>query len=464
MTRYTPKLRSFVLALATLSACSDFFGEGPDPSRAGRSRDVGAGARGGTGGGTVGSMGGAGSACSDACSEVVSCLANACRNEVERCLGPNFAQAEPGQGECPEYLGCVAECQCDQACANDCRPQDTGACSSCLGAMASCQLRNCSSQTQACVDAGSATEVITDEISTSVRDLALDDEFIYFTTSQGLARIAKTGGTAMGLHDLANAGALAVSDAGVYLVDDSGRVIRVSKDGSESVTLVAAAQGGGSGAIVVDATQMFYTVGNFLRRAPLAGGGATELANDVRPSGQSSLHGLAQDDDALYYAAQGQGAGPARVLRRLAKDPADAGGTGGSGGAGGASDTLATTTGDFGAVASDGVAVYFTELSSDGLSSKLEIKKLVLATRKVSVVAAGTPDGGGPGGNAGSALAVDGGSVYFGLVLGLFKVTGAGGPLKTVDATAFPLALAFDETYVYWNEQSGTGVLKKTLR
>ncbi len=162
--------------------------------------------------------------------------------------------------------------------------------------------------------------VLASDLGNNVNAIALDDEFVYFTTSQGLARVPKEGGEAEPLGGFNSVNGLAVTAGYVYLVEGSGAVTRVFAGGGKPETIVPATFGGGSGSIVVDDRNMFYLVGPYLRRALLEGGTANELTSDVFQGG-GTAHRLAMDELSAYYvAASAMGGGSGSQLRKIAKD------------------------------------------------------------------------------------------------------------------------------------------------
>lgn len=80
------------------------------------------------------------------------CEQQACDAEYKQCLGPGYASGQFG-GECSEYMSCVAQCNCDKACTQQCFPKLAGACQTCFtGTLGACTQSNCQAEQKACSD------------------------------------------------------------------------------------------------------------------------------------------------------------------------------------------------------------------------------------------------------------------------------------------------------------------------
>lgn len=304
---------------------------------------------------------------------------------------------------------------------------------------------------------GQVGSVLASNLGNNVNDIALDDEFVYFTTNQGLARVSKEGGQPEPLGGFIGVNGLAVTLGYVYLVENSGAVTRVFAGGGEPETIVPATFGGGSGAIVVDDKNLFYLVGPYLRRALLEGGTASDLTSDVFQGGVSA-HRLASDGLFAYYVASPMNGGSGSQLRKIAKDapggmsqPHSSAGT-----------LVAEAKGVIPVVTSDGQSVYFADVGSDGLRARLEIRKVTSGVdQSTQLIATWTPSGSNNNPGGGGDMVTDGDNIYFGGSGGIFKVSVEGGEIETIDEQAMTNAIAVDERYLFWADQNQNGTLRR---
>jgi hypothetical protein len=304
---------------------------------------------------------------------------------------------------------------------------------------------------------GQVGTVLASDLGNNVNAIALDDEFVYFTTNQGLARVPKEGGDAEPLGGFNGVNGLAVTVGYVYLVEGSGAVTRVFAGGGEPETIVPATFGGGSGSIVVDATHMYYLVGPYLRRALLEGGTANDLTSDAYQGGISA-HRLVIDETFAYYVASPTMGGQGSQLRKLRKD-APGGMTQPNTSA---STLVAEANGVIPVVTSDDQAIYFADFGSDGLKVQIEIHKVTSgADKPTELIATMTPSGNNNNPGLGGDMVSDGDSIYFGGSGGIFKVSVEGGEIETIDEQTMTNAIAIDDRYLFWADQNQNGTLRR---
>jgi hypothetical protein len=303
---------------------------------------------------------------------------------------------------------------------------------------------------------GQVGTVLASSLGNNVGALALDDEFVYFTTNQGLARVPKEGGEAEPLGGFVGVSGLAVTDGYVYLVEGTGAVTRVSASGGAPETIVPATFGGGSGSIVVDASHLFYVVGPYLRRAPLEGGDPSELTSDAYQGGIAA-HRVAIDETFAYYVASPTMGGQDSQLRKLRKDA-----PGGMTQPGTSAGTLvAEASGVIPVVTADDQAIYFADFGSDGLKVQIEIHKVTPGADEPTELATITPNGNNNNPGFGGDMVSDGDNLYFGGSGGIFKVSVEGGQVETIDEQALTNALAVDDRYLFWADQNQNGTLRR---
>ena len=292
--------------------------------------------------------------------------------------------------------------------------------------------------------------ILVSNLMTNVNDLAVDDTHVYFATQQGLAKASKSSqnSTATPLGSFPNLTALAIRGEFIYLVKDSGEVTRLKKDGTDPQAIVPASFGGGSGPIVLDVSDIFYIVGGNLRRAPLAGGSATELEMNLwNQGGPPTPRRLSVDTASVYYVG-GMGSAELRMLDKTA--------------ATGPGMPLFSPSGDIRALLATGGALFFAELGSDGLTTKLDIKTLTPGDAgTVEVIATHAPPDGNNFGTLGVGFTTDGTNLYFGGSPGIFSVSIADHTMETLDAYARPGALEVDDEFVYYAEQMANTSIRK---
>jgi hypothetical protein len=258
----------------------------------------------------------------------------------------------------------------------------------------------------------------------------------------------------MPLGGFANVSGVAVAGGLIYLVQDSGAVTTLSTDGSNVRTIVPSTIGGGSGPILLDAKQMFFTVGPYLRRAPREGGAADQLSNDVYQGGFAPNR-LTMDESFAYYVASAPGAGQAQQLRKVAKDAPSALDQPGMS----AGTLVVAAEGLIPALVSDGTSVYYFDFTSDGLNLQAKIRKVSGGDEPPEVLA--TVDVDGNGGGSGGDLVTDGIDLFFAGPRGLFRLPVEGGSVTTIDETAMTGAIAVDDEYLYWADLMANGRLRR---
>jgi hypothetical protein len=318
--------------------------------------------------------------------------------------------------------------------------------------------------------AGAASVVPTQLVSgVAVNALALDADTVYFTSNQGLAKVAKKGGSAVPLGGFSQLNGLAVDARAIYAVNSNGALFSVHKDGSSSMTLSSSMCGSGAGAVAITADNAFFSTGPYLRSTPISGGTTSDLADNVwQTGGQPTAARIALDAHNAYYVGAaltgGLGAlyGVAQASSVASCVAQSAPGT-----------QLASAKGTIAALTGDGTRLYFTDLTSNGLSPVLVVSAIVapsLAHATVIDLGKITAEGNNNTQTAGNALASDGTYLYFGGFSGIYRVL-VGGP--TCSASALPCsgpelvvpnalasALAVDSDSLYYGDQNGNGLKK----
>jgi hypothetical protein len=470
MTFRTTRLKLWFPLLGVLAACSDFWGPGPDPSRAGPFLGV----SGRTGIGTAGNgavgptgAGGDSSSCptqplgllleraSANCADVRACAKASCDGQLQQCLGNDYDRGSVS-GPCQSYVNCASGCNCDDGCLNGCGMSNGDACLNCAMMVQTCMQGACPQALEACQSANGKPTVLVSNLTSNPGSLALDGEFVYFTTGQGIAKIPKTGGKAQALGGFPNLSGIAVGGGFIYFVVDSGGVSRIPVDGSQPTMIVPATQGGGSGPIAFDDANLFFLVGQNVRRTPLAGGPPESLVNDVWQQGPNNGQRLALGMSSVFYMGGGPNPGTSSQVSVIAKGAPSIGNDGLQGSHPGVS--LTAASGEIRGLVSDGKLVYFADLASDGLKLVLEIHKLDPSSKKNTVLASVSPM---MNGGASAALATDGQSVFFGSAAGLFSVGVNGGSVTTLDESSQPTSIALDDSYIYWADQLNNSSIKR---
>jgi len=323
--------------------------------------------------------------------------------------------------------------------------------------------------------AGAASVVPTSLVSgVSVSDLAIDADSVYFTSNQGLAKVQKSGGNPVPLGGFSQLNGLVVDAHAIYAVNNNGSLFSVHKDGSGTTTLSSAMCGGVSGAVALAATEVFFTTGPYLRTTTVSGGTPFDLAANVwEGGGPAAAARLALDAQNAYYLGNPStgGQGALYGVSQASLVGASCTGLTGSG------TQIAVAKGSIAALAGDGTRLYFSDVTSNGLSPVLVVSVILapsLTTRStVTDLAKLTADSNNSP-NAGNALASDGTYLYFGGFSGIYRVL-VGGP--TCSSTALPCgtpelvvanaaatALAVDDGFLYYGDQNGPSGLKKIAK
>jgi hypothetical protein len=205
------------------------------------------------------------------------------------------------------------------------------------------------------------------------------------------------GGGALGTVVTGSPGDVAADGTNVYWTDSSaGTVMKVPAGGGAAVTLVSGQPG--AGRILVDSTSVYWTAGGQLLSAPLAGGAATTLAS-ANPNSLALGTSFIfwTDDSAGAVMSVGHHGGPVIPLVTGLTNPAG--------------------------IAVDSAAVYWT---------------------MPGTMCTNSADGG---------VTCNGGVMKCSLA-------GCGGPPTTLASGQAALAIAVDDTSVYWT--TGSSVMKLT--
>jgi hypothetical protein len=190
--------------------------------------------------------------------------------------------------------------------------------------------------------------------------------------------------------------------------------------------------------LAVDATSLYFTVdpggsptGGSVQKMPLAGGPVTTLA-----SGLLSPQGIAVDPSFVYWASEF-----GDTITRLPL------------GGGTPVTLLSGVTGALG-VAVDGSAIYFSRISGGA------VWKAPLSGGAPTLLASSTttPNDGAVG------IAVRATNLYFGTYSAVEEVSIAGGAVTTlVTGQNDAIAVAVDDTFLYWTNLYGGGLMRKPL-
>jgi hypothetical protein len=475
-------------AMALVSACSKYLSDGPDPAQGGR-----------VDAGPIGFGGSSG--CNplqalvqttnfEGCPAAIACEERACDGSLRSCLGQNYQNGDLSGGRCSALAACVQNCGCGTNCLNNCNPQ--GDCATCLGMAKQCEDSNCQPERTSCSgtgigggngnggngnggSGGGATDLAPGVV---VNDLALDADTVYFTSGQGLAKVAKAGGTPVGLGGFAQLGGLALDAQRIYVVGGDGSLITVSKDGTGQQTLSMAMCGGGSGAVALGVGNVFFTTGPSLRIAPFTGDTTPhDLANNVwQGGGPGGGARLALDPNNAYFVGNSNTGGQGALFGVARLSPGAPSCMGGIN----QGMPVATPKGSISALVGDGARLFFTDLTSNGLTQVLVVSAVPMPSLAPDAGPATVIDlasltaGSNNSPNAGNALASDGTYLYFGGFSGIYRVL-IGGPScppgalpcgqpELVVPSAMATALAVDDAFLYFGDQNGQSGLKKIAK
>jgi hypothetical protein len=270
--------------------------------------------------------------------------------------------------------------------------------------------------------------------------IALDDEYVYAASDQGLVRVRKTGGTVTPIGILQQQGggtAIAVDQSNLYYVTNSGGIDRIDKGGGPPMNVVPASMGSGNSSLVLDGDTFYYTVGPYLRRAPVTGGAFTQLADRVQ-TGNNQPNRLAVDAKYVYFVSINTDR-PTMTLSAVSKTD-------------GTTQVVAEAKGTLGAIAAGRDGVVFTDVYAFG-GTKLDINGAMVGGNPMTVTSI-TLMGNNP--DVGSVLAIDPVKLqmYFPGSPGLLRFDGM---LQTLDSVVGPRALALDATDVYFADRNSSG-------
>ncbi|HWZ88169.1 MAG TPA: hypothetical protein VNW92_04945 [Polyangiaceae bacterium] len=469
-------------AIVLVSACSKYLSDGPDPAQGGRVDAGPSGFGGNSGCNPLQTLVQSSNATN--CPSFVSCEENTCDGSLRACFGQNYRNGDLSGGRCAGLAACIQNCGCGQGCLLGCNPQSD--CATCLNSAKQCEDGNCQQERTSCSgiggsssfggsgnggNGGSGGGALDLAPGVFVNDLALDADTVYFTSGEGLAKVAKAGGTPVGLGGFTQLGGLAglaLDAQRIYVVGGDGSLIAVSKDGTGQQNLSMVMCGGGSGAVALGAGNVFFTTGPYLRVTPLGGGAPLDLAGNVwQAGGPASGARLALDPDNAYYVGSpnmgGQGAlfGVARLSPGA---PSCMGGIN-------QGTLVATPKGSISALIGDGARLFFTDLTSNGLTQVLVVSALPMPTLAPDagpatvIDLASLTEGTNNSPNAGNALVSDGTYLYFGGFTGIYRVLIGGpscppgalpcGQSELVVPSAMATALAVDDAFLYYGDQNG---------
>ena len=472
---------SILVALVVNGGCSNFFGSGPDPAADGRVDGGPVGSGGNTGCNPLGSFDP--NSNGEGCESLYSCLQSTCDNSLRACFGSDYQNANFNGAVCQELASCIASNGCNPNSNSGCLNGASAGCKVCLATLVNCENSSCrgagnSSQcgtpsTGGAGGGGGSSNVTVLASNTQVNAIALDTNTVYFETQSGLAKVNKDATQEQGLGSFTQLSGLGL-DANFLYVESpqNNAVLAVPKTGSQTnpPPLASWMCGGGQGSLVLDGSGIYLTSGQALYQVPIAGGSANLLANDVAPvSGPGWGTRVAVDASNVYYAANSM-IGGTQIINSIAKSAAPSGTNCGAQSSG---KQIATARGTIGAMAlASGQTVmpgqtesvlFFTDLTSDGLTPVLIVHATILgsagmpSTGDLAMLTA--PNSNGTG-FAGTALAADanGGYLYFGAFDGIYRmacnITACGQPELFVPS-ALATALAFDGEFLYYGDQNG---------
>lgn len=247
-------------------------------------------------------------------------------------------------------------------------------------------------------------------------DLAVDADYVYWSSQAGIQRIAKTGGMTTVLSAGGTPNGIALDSTHVYWADTSALEIRsVALAGGVMATLASGQDF--PWRVATNGVNVFWTdsMAGAVRSVPVAGGVVASLASSL-----TGPAGIALNAAYVYFADSDAG-----TVNRVPL-------------AGGTVAQLVTGESSPMRVAVDSSSVYFTTTVAGGA-----VKKAPLAGGTAVALASNLPNP--------VALAIDNSWVYFTEDFAVKKVPVAGGtPVVLADAQASPNAIAVDSTRVYW--------------
>jgi sugar lactone lactonase YvrE len=274
--------------------------------------------------------------------------------------------------------------------------------------------------------------------------LALDDDYVYWTTQMSngfIMKAPKAGGPAVTLASgHATPSQIAVDDDSVYWDDNSeDGVFKVPKGGGATVTL--APRRTGSNGMAIDDTSVYWADGHeaAILKVLKSGGAVTTLTHGLTPS----VGSLKVADGFLYWMSTGQG-GP--VLKMAVS--------------GGAVTTLATNA------TSSGLWAVGTSTSSLFWADGPNILAVSVSGGATATIFAGVASG--PTANLPTGVAVDARSIYWvdwfrGSLATVSLLGGAAHTLAAGMSNDNPQCVVVDDSSVYWTRQ-GSSAIQKTSK
>jgi hypothetical protein len=254
-------------------------------------------------------------------------------------------------------------------------------------------------------------------------DIAVDATYVYWGSSAGIQRIAKSGGSPTVLSS-GVANGIAIDSARAYWADTGASSIRsVPLGGGTATTLVSGLTY--PWRVATNGVNVFFTDNSAasVSRVPAMGGAATALA-----TGLGGAAGIAVDASYVYFTTNTSGT--------VARVPIG----------GGAVTTLASGESTPIRVAIDATQVYFTTYTSAGA-----VKKVPIAGGNVVTLAQATSP---------IAVLVDTGWVYWTDATTVKKMPVAGGnEVILASGQGSPNCLAADSSRIYWVNFTGLAIM-----
>ncbi len=271
--------------------------------------------------------------------------------------------------------------------------------------------------------------------------VAVDEGAVYWTSFDAgtIQKVAKAGGTVATLASGRNGPVgIAVASGNVFWAEFNGNAIAEVASGGGPITVLAQNQNGAYGVTIADHVYWTMYRGGAAGRVPLDGGAPQILADTP-----GNYVGMASDGQHVFWTVQENA-----VMRyTIATQTVD---------------TLASkSNGAPWSVTTDGVNVYWTELGANGA---IFVLRASVAGGAPSVLGSVSPKDPkqcpGVPGNCQGALATDGVSVYFTLDADAGSVwklpVGGGTPTAIAQGEYRPYGVAVDEGCVYWGDWDGT--------
>jgi hypothetical protein len=224
---------------------------------------------------------------------------------------------------------------------------------------------------------------------------------------------------------------------------------------------------------LLDAGDVFFTAGPYLRTTPVTGAALADLTTDIwQGGGPNMATRLAVDTRNVYYVGNPSVGGQGAVygVSRASATASSCMGLISQG------TRVASAQGSVAGLTGDGSRLYFSDLTSNGLSPVLLVSAVLapsLAPSTVTVLAKLEASGTNAP-NLGGALASDGAYLYFAGFSGIYRVP-VHAPACQADAGPCPEpelvvggaqanALAVDADFLYYADQNGPSGLKKVAK